>query len=89
MAYPSDTCVIEHRADRITITATDGRRLVIGDKVTDAVEVHVIDYEMPLVGRTYSIDGRAVEVNAWRFDQAGTCWVEDATTKAWHRWHRG
>jgi hypothetical protein len=50
------------------------------------VELRVIDFEMPKVGRTYVIEGHAIEVNDWRFDEAGILWVESTATRTWWRW---
>lgn len=75
----------EH-GERVTITADDGCHVIVGDRAVPMVELRVIDFEMPKVGRTYVIEGHAIEVNDWRFDEAGILWVESTATRTWWRW---
>lgn len=83
-------CLIESEptmgGELVTITADEGYHIIVGDKAYDMAEMRVIGYDLPTVGRTYAIDGHGIEVNDWRIDESGACWVEDASTKAWWRW---
>lgn len=74
--------------ETLTITAGEGHVIIDGATVARSVTLRVVGYEMPKVGRTYLLDGHAVEVNDWRFDEGGALWVEDTATRAWHRWRQ-
>lgn len=85
-------CLVEstptEHGETVTITADEGHVIIDGMAAARSVTLQVVDYAMPKLGHAYQLDGRTVEVNGCRFDQSGALWVEDASTRAWHRWRQ-
>ena len=83
--YTVDIVPNEHGCD-VTVTATEGYSVECGGEVAREATLHIRDYEHPMVGRTYPIDGHAVLVRSWRYDSSGAIWVVDDATGGQFRW---